>query len=140
MAIGSVLVDRARLISKQATSERIEGSTTLVEVKGAWFKARLTLPEANEDETPGFAPLMHGTAHGRVRVVYHAKLLCALKDENGDPVEVHFNQDLEVDSRELGRAEFRVMGEPHKIRKKRRVIAVEASLQRPEEREFEELG
>jgi hypothetical protein len=141
MALGAVLVDRARIINWQAASSvKVEGSTQFASVKSEWFKARLVLPAAEQDNTPGDAPLMRGIGKGRVRVIQGAQLLFAIKDAAGNPIEVHFDAKVEVDSKQLGRAVYRVMGEPEKLRKKRTVIGHLASIERAIEGQFEAVG
>lgn len=140
MALGAVLVDKARLIEKRASSQRVEGTSRMTTVHGPWFKARLILPAGQQDNTPGDAPLMRGIAKGRVRSLLSGQLMWALKDENGDLVDVRFDHRVEVVSKELGSGIYLISGDPEKMRKKRSVIGHLATIERAEEREFEELS
>jgi hypothetical protein len=131
MAITAVMVDRARLLSKEEAGRKVEGTTQMADVVGPWFRARLFLPSAGEQDGPS------GNGTGRKKTVPRPQLMWALRDSEGGDVEIHFDQKVEVDSTELGRAIWKVNGEPEKIRKKRRVIGHLADLERTSEREFE---
>jgi hypothetical protein len=133
MAIGAALVDRARLIEKQAGSRRVEGTTRMVTVSGAWFKCRLFISPNTEDTGPG-------DGDGRVRNLDSSQLMWAMRDENGDLVQVPFDAKVEVDSKQLGRGVYRVIGEPQMLRKKRSVIGHLANIERSQDGEFQELG
>lgn len=134
MAIGAVLVDRARVLRKVGASARVEGTTTLTTVPGAWFRARLFEGTANEFSTPG-AP-----STGRVKAVEHPQLMWAIHDENGDTIDVNFDDKVEVDSG-LGHAVYQVTRQPEQVRKKPRssIIMHLADLERVREHEFEAI-
>lgn len=134
MAIGAALVDRARLIEKQAASAvRVEGTTQMALVNGAWFKCRLMISPNTEDTGPG-------DGNGRVRNIDASQLMWAMKDENGDLVQVPFDAKVEVDSKQLGRGVYRIIAEPQQLRKKRSVIGHLASIERAQDGSFQELG
>jgi hypothetical protein len=135
MALGSVLVDRARLVQLQAASPtKVEGSTQFVTVTpGAWFKARLFLPGAEQNESPTTE------AKGRTRVINSAQLLFATKDLEGVLLDVRFDAKVEVQSAQFGTATYRVMNDPEKIRKKRSVIGHLANVEKAVERQFEPI-
>lgn len=130
MAIGAALVDRARLVQKHAAMPRVEGTTQMATVTSAWFKARLMVSPNTEDTSPG---------DGRVRNLDSSQLLWALKDENGEAVVVPFDAKVEVDSKQLGRALYRVVAEPQALRKKRSVIGYLANIERSVDGTLEEL-
>ena len=129
MAIGAVLVDRARALVKEPAAQRVEGTTTMARVPTKTFRCRLFLPGGNES----VAPSPPG-GDGRVKVIERPQLMW---DRKG-PL-VHFDQEVEVVSNELGTAVWKVAGEPEKIRKKRSVIGYLATLERVREGTFEEL-
>lgn len=128
MALGAVLVDRARVLRRQAAAQRVEGTTPMVTVGGAWFRARLFLQGGRE---------MEGEQASYRRVVPGPQLMYALRDADGQPIELGFDDRVEVDSPQLGRAVWRVNGEPEKIRKRRAVIGHLATLERVQERQFD---
>lgn len=140
MALGAVLVDRARLLEMQAASPvKVEGTTQFATVRGNWFKARLFLPAGAQDSTPGDAPLMRGIGKGRIRALDNAQLLIGIRDLEGDLLDIHFDMKVEVESLQLGNGIYRIMNEPERIRKKRKVIGFLADIERSNEREFEPI-
>lgn len=134
MAVSAVLVDRARTLRKVGAAERVEGTTTLTTVPGPWFRARLFEGSANEFSTPG-AP---GT--GRVKAVEHPQLMWGIRDEEGNPIDVNFDDKVEVDSG-LGHFVYQVTRQPEQVRKKGRssIIMHLADLERVREHEFEDI-
>lgn len=140
MALGAVLVDRARLLELQAASPvKVEGTTQFATVRGNWFKARLILPAGPQDSTPGDAPLMRGIGKGRIRALANAQLLLGVRDLESQTIDIHFDMKVEVRSPQLGNGVYRVMNEPEPIRKKRRVIGYLADIERSNERQFEAI-
>jgi hypothetical protein len=134
MALGSVLVDRARIVSKEAASARIEGTTQMATVTSQWFRARLFLPSAGENDGPS------GNGYGRTKVISRPQLMWGMRDLDGELIDVHFDHKIHVVSVQLGEAIWQVDGEPEKIRKRRTVIGHLATLERTTEREFDALG
>jgi hypothetical protein len=129
MGLTAVLVDRARLIEKVAASaERVNKRTTYTTVTLPWFKARLTVPAAPEGAGPGA---------GSQRVEDRPSLIYGVKDSAGNEIELTGEMLVEVDSKQLGRAVYRIEGDPQPWRKKRRVIAHKIGLHRVEEHEVE---
>ena len=127
MGLGTALVDRARVVKKEAAGARVGGRTTLAPVSGQWFKARLFLPSA------GAAPDSLDTQGGRRKMIKQPTLLFALRDVDREAVQVSAEFRLDVDSPELGRAVWEVRGDPEPLRKKRRVIGYYATLKRTDE-------
>lgn len=124
MALGAVLVDRARAIVRAPTGVRVEGTRQYGTVEGAWFRARLTLPPQPETQEP---------AGGRRRVEKRPTMLYAKLDENGEPVLLNVEMIVEIDSRELGRAFYQLDVDPEPLRKKRTVLGWEVALRRVED-------
>lgn len=126
MALGAVLVDRARVVDKVGTT-KVQGRTQFNPVLGTWFKARLFLPASEE----------RADAQGRRRkVIKKPTLLCGVKDTAGGVVLVQADQMLEVASPDLGSAVWQIEGDPEPLRKKRKVIGFQATLKRITEHEF----
>jgi hypothetical protein len=128
MALGAVLVDRARILDKRAAASRVEGTTPMVQVELPWFRARLFLPGTRESD---------GHDGSYKRAVPGPQLMYGLRDSEGDAIELAFDMKVEVDSVQLGRAVWRVTGDPERMRKKRSVIGHLATLERVLEREFD---
>lgn len=124
MALGTALVDRARLISKQSTGRKVDGKTQAGDVTGPWFRARLELPEGQEGDS---------NVTGRRRTVVRPSLMCGARDSEGNTISFGSHDRLDVDSPQLGRATFEVAGEPKPMRKRRTVIGWEVTLARVEE-------
>jgi hypothetical protein len=112
------MVDRARVVSKASTGTRVEGTTKVVPTTGPWFRARLTLPDEDEDVEAG---------RSRVRTVTRPELLYDLTDASGEAVDLTTEHRLEVDSAQLGRNVWEVSA-TKPIRKRRRVIGHTAQL------------
>lgn len=129
MALTAALVDRARPVERRRSGRRVEGRTVFGEARGAWFKARLELPQAPEGaEAPtGVRP-----------VVTAPTLMYGVRDSDGQPVELTNQKRVEVDSKELGRATWDVVGDPQPIRKKRTLLGWQAQLRRVVVHEGEE--
>jgi hypothetical protein len=133
MAIGAVLVDRARVIERLAAGVKVEGTTMTATSSSAWFRARLFLEGSPERREQG----------ERKKVVATPQLMFAMKDENGElisglddsfPTAVLAKSKVEVNSAQLGRSVWFVTGDPQPIRKKRSVIGWLANLERVVER------
>lgn len=114
MGLVGVLVDRARLVTNTSTGQKVEGTTLMTEGHGEWFKCRLFLdmqqyPERTEQG-------------GRRKRVKTPQVMFGVKDLQGDPLDVRGDQQIEVESKEYGRAMWQITADPQPIRKKRRVI------------------
>lgn len=120
MALGSALVDRARTVSNEPLPRRVEGRTQRASVRGEWFRARLEPVGGPEGTDP---------AGGRRRVVAGTTLLYGPRDAAGLSVVVTTEDLLEIDSRELGRATWRVTSDPTPLRRKRTVIGFQVPVQ-----------
>src|SRR5947199_26742 len=121
MGLQGVLVDRARPLRKREAGRRVEGRTIRGVAPGEWFKCRLTLPSAVEDS---------GATAGVRPVTTQPMLLLGVKDLAGEPLVLHNDLRLEINSRQLGLATWDVVGEPEPLRKKRRVIGYQAAIRR----------
>ena len=127
MSLNSALVDRARRLVDTPTPQKVEGTTQFQTLTYPWFKVRLTLSPAPESDDPQAA---------RRRVPHPATLLVGLKDVDGNLVEIHADDRLEVDSKQLGRAIYQITGDGEPIRKKRKMLGWSATLTRVEEHPF----
>lgn len=131
MPIGTALVDRARLVTMEAATARVEGTTQLAPVYGEWFRCRLTLPGSQEgpDEPRGYR-----------RSINRPSLLYGVRDRAGQTLAIRFNHKVVVESKEQGiLSVWKVNGDPQPLRKKRSMIGWFAQLERLDEREFREL-
>lgn len=118
MALGSALVDRARIVREAAVGTKVEGTTIFDPTWGSWFRCRLTISTAQEATAIT-------DAH---RVTRQGSLMYGLRDATGDPVELHGSDRVEVDSKALGRALWEVQGDSTPIRKKRALIGREVNI------------
>ncbi len=131
MALGTALVDRARRISNQPSPLKLEGRTQFAKFHEPWFRARLTMPANPETADP---------AGGRTRVEVLPTLLFGLRDADGNPVGLTTEDEVEVDSKELGRAVYRPDADPQPLRKRRSLIGWEVRLHRIENHPFRPSG
>lgn len=129
MAIGAVLKDRARVIRKVGASERVEGTTQMRTIKSDWFRVRLFLPGGNES----VAPSPPG-GDGRVKDIKRPQLMWKSDGET-----LNFDDQVEVDSPQLGRAVWKVLGSPEPIRRRVNLIGYLANLQKISEGEYEDV-
>lgn len=120
MGLGAALVDQARRVRTATSGARVEGGSPIVTAQGPWFPARLEMQAA-----PELAGL--GAGGGPVRVEPAPTLIYRPQPADTMP---RPSDRIEVDSPELGRAIWRVTGEPEPWRKKRRVIGYRANLER----------
>jgi hypothetical protein len=121
MGLNAVLVDRARVHSKAATASRVEGQTVYEPVVGDWFKARLTLQQAPEQNAP---------TTGAPEALSAPTLMCGPKDTRGNVIVINGQDRIEIISAQLGDALWDVVGDPNPLRKKKRVIGWEVALRR----------
>jgi hypothetical protein len=122
MGLNAVLVDQARTVRRVA-GPRIGGRSSMTELLGPLFRARLFLDTASAPET-------EDTNRGRRKTVPRPTLMCGVADLAGDPLDVKASDELDVFSAELGNARWRITEDPKPIRKKRRVIGMQLMLER----------
>lgn len=111
------------------TAQRVEGTTIFVTVHDPWFRCRITVepaPEADDAQA------------GRRRTPKPAQMMCGLKDQDGNPLEIRSADRLEIISNQLGRAIFELTSDGEPIRKKRKMLGWMANITRVEEHPFEE--
>ena len=123
MAYSGALVDRARVIRKVSAGHRVEGTTVLTPQTGSWFRARLGSSPA--PQTPVDAASTHTTNE--------SSLLVGLKDSDGNPLDISAVDQIEVDSKQLGRALWTVTGSPKPLRKKRSLIGYRVAVRKVDE-------
>ena len=108
MALRSALVDRARLVTKEATSQQVEGTTTYARVEGPWFTCRLGVEGPTQEEVDS----------GRVRTHPTPILLYWRTAQDGSEVTLMADDVVEVVSNQEGTADWQVSTKPLIIRKK----------------------
>lgn len=120
MALGSALVDRARLVVSAPTGRRVEGASEFSLETGEWFKARFTLPYADMSRSGGREKDVAPT------------LMCGVRDVTGVAIEglssEAFVEVLSPQTLGPDPVRYTVDGDPQPIRKKRRVIGYEVRL------------
>ena len=116
------LVDRARLIRREDTGQKVDGRRVYETTETPWFRARLTLTQSGEQKQSG-----------RTRVMRGPELLYALTDDAGNSVSLHADDRVEVMSDDLGRGVWGVNGEPELMRRRTGLVGGLAILQRVEE-------
>lgn len=131
MALSAALVDRGRAITFERLMRhlpdgtvqpiRIEGEDQFEWTYGPYFDCRLDSPAA---------PKVTDAAGGRDRAASKPTLMFALEDDFDNPVELHDDDRVEVESDEFGTLTFRLTGEPVIYRKKIDLVCGEAALSR----------
>lgn len=130
MSLAAVCVDRGRIVRKVASGVRTEGRTSFVPVPEQWFKTRLF-----EDASPNQVD----PVGGHVTSVDRPQALTVAKDLDGNVLSFQGDFVIDISSREFGRYLFRMAGEPQPLRKKRRIIGWQLTLERVVERAFEDV-
>lgn len=128
MSFQSALVDQARRVVNTPTGQRVEGTTQFETYHYPWFKCRMMPSPAPEGGDP---------QGGRVRVPHPAQIMCGMRDQDGSTLTISAADQLEINSRELGRAIWQVTSDGEPIRKKRKMLGWMATLTRVEEHGFE---
>lgn len=130
MSIRHVCVDRGRLLVKEPSARRVEGSTTFVPVPGPWFRCRLFYEGAPDQTDP---------QGGHFKEVSEPQVLVPVTALDGSRLDFHADHRLQVNSRELGHAVWRLAGEPEPLRKRRRIIGWLLTVERVIERAYDDL-
>lgn len=100
---------------------KVEGETQMEWVYSQYFDARVDSPAAAE---------ANDAAGGRVRTAQHPTLIFDLEDDDGNPVQLHADDRVEVISEAFGTQTFQITGEPVLYRKKEDLVCGEAALVR----------
>lgn len=124
MGMNAALVDRARVLRKTRTGQKVGGRPRRTPSYGPWFKCRLRTSETQEQRD-------------EARTKYRARpnFMAAKRDELRGLVELNGGDEIEVESKEFGNAKYRLDGDPKIIRKRRGVHHVEGVLVRISEGE-----
>ena len=122
MAYRGALVDRAQIRRKQGQGRKVDGRTIFASQDGPVFRARLQLPQANED-----------TRDERTAAVIRPTLMTDRKDASGALLDFRVSDRILVTSVQLGTNVWEVTGEPEPLRKKRKVIGWVVPINRVEE-------
>ena len=113
MALRGALVDRARVVTPEGSSQKVEGTTTFTkegEVTGPWFKCRLGVEN----------PAPETVADGRVKATQNDLILLYWRTAvDGTAVELDADDVLEVVSNQEGTHYWQLTVKPLLIRKKR---------------------
>lgn len=100
---------------------KIDGTTIYDWEPGQWFACRVNSPTA---------PKVADSSGGRLRSDQKPTLLFELEDDDGNPVELHSEARVEVDSEALGRHIFELTAEPNLFRKKESLLLGEVTIAR----------
>lgn len=112
---------------RQPTSQRVEGTTQFDTIYEPWFKCRWTYNPAPDGDDP---------QQGRRRTPRTGTFMCALRDTDGNTLDIRSADRIELNSPQLGRATFELTSDGEPIRKKRRMLGWMATATRIEEHEF----
>jgi hypothetical protein len=123
MSLRAIMVDRARVVRREKSGAKVEGSSAFGDVKSEWIRARLDVQ--SRDRTSSQA------AGGRP-ATESAQLILPMRDLAGGLVDVTADDRVEVKSRELGEHTFVVDGDPLPLRKRRTMIGYTLRLRRVE--------
>lgn len=125
MGVRSAMKDQARVVQKQSTGRKVEGSELFGETHGAWFPCRLTQEQAPKRNQ-----------QGRKQIVNSPMLFFDVTDENGEAVDLTGDMTVEVESprQNITRQRFRLAGDPQPITKKVKLIAYQVTIERVNER------
>lgn len=124
MALATGLVDRAYRLRKEASPQKVEGTTVYQSVESPSIRCRLTLNQAGER-----------TEDGRALTEPTPTLITLVKDTAGGEVDWRPSDRVRVESVALGNDLYMVDGEPEPMRRKRRIIGWSLRLRRVDEQE-----
>jgi hypothetical protein len=115
VGLGSVLVDRGRAVRRVPAGPPVEGTTEFAIEYGEWKRVRIRA------DAPG--------GEGSTGATYRSDAQPTLLYLSGErSLGLRAEDRVEVDSPELGRRVWEVVGDPKPMRKKRRVLAFRAQL------------
>lgn len=122
MALGSALVDKARVHRRAKTNAKLQGTKALIDLPPSeWFRCRLTIPKGSETHEEG--------RHKRSKT---PELTVNKRDIKGKLVDIQAGDKLEIQSREFGNVSYEVAGDPEPIRKRRSIIGWMLNLSKVE--------
>lgn len=131
MSLSSVLVDRGRALTNVEKMQhnadgtlvpvRIEGTTQMVWQYGPYFDCRIDSPAA---------PKRRDSAGGRDRTAQSPIVMFDVYDDNDDPVVLHAESRIEVESDAFGTQVWELTGEPELMRKKYDLVCGQANVVR----------
>lgn len=113
MSFQSALVDRARRVHRLVGyRDEALGESEFVTQYDEWYKCRLNPPDSSED---------HGVNEA---VSYKIRAEILIPKE----MELDFNDRIEIDSKQLGRAIWLIEAQPQYLRRKRSIIGKTATV------------
>lgn len=121
MALGSALVDKARVHRTLKTSAKLQGTLQTKEFTSEWFRCRVTMPRGSEQ-----------TEEGRRKKQKTPELMCGRVNVLGEAVEILAGDTLELQSVQLGNVTLQIAGDPEPIRKRRSIIGWQVGLSKVE--------
>jgi hypothetical protein len=128
VSLEGALVDRARILRSLPLPLKVDGSTQFSTSLGAWFPVRLTLAsQAKADDG--------SSENERVTVV--GSLLMLAVDGSGEPIALDSEDEIEVESEDLGRAVWRLTGDPAPLRRREGLLGFSVPVQRVATHDFE---
>jgi hypothetical protein len=130
VSIRAVCVDRARIIRKEPSAVRVEGSTSFTNVGEQWFRARLFLTSTTDVPDPEASHWLSQSA---------PQVLAVTHDFDHNKLEFRSDLHIEIRSRQLGKAVWRMSGEPEPLRRKHRVIGWLLLVSRVIEWQYDDL-
>lgn len=130
VSIAHVCVDRGRILRKEPSAVRVEGSTTFTPVPEQWFRCRLFLTATTDIPDPQQSHWLSTSA---------PQVIAVTRDLDSEVLAFRSDQRIEIASRELGRAVWRMTGEPEPLRKRHRVIGWLLLVSRVIEPDFDDL-
>lgn len=130
MGLESALVDRARIVSQQATGVRTRGMSQMAPVTGPWFAALLQLPQS---------PSNPDSSQGRSRVVRSPTLLFDVIDEENNTVVVTAAVRLEVESDRFGTSLWEPTGDPEPLATLYETLGFQVTIRQVADHEFAQL-
>lgn len=129
MGLNAALVDRARLVTRVQTGDRVDGRPRRGTHYGPWFKCRLRDSRSTESMTDGSK-----------RYRYRPNFMAARKALDHTPVKLHGSDRLEIHSKEFGNAVYELDGDVAYVRKRRGIHHIEGIVLKVEvPREHTEL-
>jgi hypothetical protein len=128
VGLNAVLVDRARRVEVHApVGAKVDGTPITRPVAGPWFRCRIEMRGAPEGRGPGGEPRR---TKPTPTLIYRPRL------PDGSEVGLDASDKLEVASDAYGTHVWRVVGDPEPWRKRRGVLALQATIERTDEHQM----
>jgi hypothetical protein len=126
VGLNTIMTHKARLLTREATGQVVEGTKTYSTTEGAWFRCRLFPDETAEQE---------GQRGGRRMLMKGPHVVVGVKDSAGNPIlpgDITPAKLMEIDAKVLGVQTWQVSSDPQPLLTKTRLLGYYFAVKRAE--------